>query len=254
MNVHRENKSDMIPQIIHYFWFGNNDKPQIIIKCIDSWRKYHPDWEIREWNEKNYDVNKIPYIQEAYRQKKWAFVADYAKFDILNQYGGVSVDTDVEFLRPIPDELLEQEAFTGFENEVKINPGLIYASIAHQRVLEEILKDYEQREFVGTQITVCDIITHIMQAQGLISNNTQQKIGYVLVLPVEYFCCFDRETQHFTVTSNTVSIHHYTATWSPWYRKAHFGAIRILADILGPDRYLRIKHRLIKKRKQVRKI
>ena len=240
----------MIPHIIHYFWFGNNEKPNIIKKCITSWKKYHPDWEIIEWNETNYDVNKIPYTQEAYRQKKWAFVADYAKFDILNQYGGVSVDTDVEFLRSIPDELLEQEAFTGFEDEAKINPGLIYASIAHQKILEEIITDYRSRKFEGTKITVCDIITQILHKNGLICNNTRQTIECVQVLPVEYFCCFNHETQHFRITQNTISIHHYTATWSTWYRKAHFGSIRIIAGMLGPDRYLQIKHKIFKKRKK----
>ena len=83
----------MIPKIIHYCWFGYKKKPRLIQKCIASWRTYMPDWEIREWNEENYDVNKNSYIQKAYEEKMWAFVVDYARFDILNQFGGVFLDT-----------------------------------------------------------------------------------------------------------------------------------------------------------------
>ena len=101
----------MIPHKIHYCWFGYNKKPKLIEKCIASWKKYLPDWEIIEWNESNYDVYKNAYISEAYRQKKWAFVADFARFDILNEHGGVFLDTDVELLRPIPEAFLEYEAF-----------------------------------------------------------------------------------------------------------------------------------------------
>ena len=107
----------MIPKRIHYCWFGNNPKPRLIQKCIASWKRMLPDWEISEWNETNYDVTKNAYIAEAYKQKKWAFVVDYARFDILNQYGGVFLDTDVELLKPIPDSFLAYQAFTGFDRE-----------------------------------------------------------------------------------------------------------------------------------------
>ena len=116
----------MIPKIIHYCWFGHNRKPALIKKCIESWKKFMPDWEIREWNEENYDVYKNQYIRNAYAQKKWAFVVDYARFDILNQFGGIFLDTDVELLRPIPEEILRNDAFTGFESPERVAPGLAY--------------------------------------------------------------------------------------------------------------------------------
>lgn len=241
-----ENK---IPHVIHYFWFGKAQKPPLIRKCIASWYQYHPDWEIKEWNETNYDVNKIPYIREAYQQKKWAFVVDYARFDILNQYGGVSLDTDVEFLRPIPETLLDQEAFTGFETNDSVAPGLLYASIPGQSVVQKMVNAYEKTVFGGTSVTVCDILTGILKASGLKSNNTAQTIDGVLILPNEYFCCFDHETQHFNITQNTVSIHHYAASWSPWYRKMRFRAIGLLAGLMGPERYKRIKHAILKRSK-----
>lgn len=105
---------DNIPHVIHYCWFGNNPKPKLVTDCISTWKKYFPDWEIKEWNEDNYNVRAIPYIQEAYEAKKWAFVADYARFDILYQYGGIYLDSDVEFIKPLPPQFLQLKGFTGF--------------------------------------------------------------------------------------------------------------------------------------------
>ena len=98
---------EKIPHIIHYCWFGGNEKPELVHRCIASWREHLPDWEIREWNEGNYDISRFRFTQEAYDHKKWAFVADVARFDILSQYGGVYFDTDVELLNPIPEAILQ---------------------------------------------------------------------------------------------------------------------------------------------------
>ena len=232
----------MIPKIIHYAWFGRNPKSELIRKCIASWSKYNPDYKIIEWNEDNYNVNSIPYVSEAYKQKKWAFVADYAKFDILNQYGGIILDTDVEFLKPLPDNMLESEAFCAFECSRGVAPGLIYASEPHQRILEQVIEEYKGRSF-STNNTVGDITTAILKQNGLVIIDSFQKINGVDVYPNEYFCAFDHETQHFTITDNTVSIHHYTASWSNWKRKAHFKMIWLLAELLGPSTYLKLKHK-----------
>jgi len=235
----------MIPKIIHYCWFGNNPKPKIISKCIESWEKYCPDWKIIEWNEKNYDVNKAPYIKSAYEQKKWAFVSDYARFDILNTYGGVYLDTDVELLKPIPDSMLELEGFMGFESAERVAPGLIYASIAGQSVLSSIICDYNGRSF-STDKTVVDIVTDILTAKGLVGNNTQQNVDGVEIYPTDYFCCFNFETQLFTITERTISIHHYCASWTSWRRKLHFAVIKRAAMILGEERYLKLKRKVLK--------
>lgn len=106
----------MIPKKIHYCWFGRKPLPESAKKCIASWKKFFHDYEIIEWNEDNYDVNKIPYIQQAYEAKKYAFVSDYARFDVLYQYGGVYFDTDVEVIRPFED-ILEKGAFMGCETD-----------------------------------------------------------------------------------------------------------------------------------------
>ncbi len=241
----------MIPHKIHYCWFGYNKKPKLIEKCIASWKRYLPEWEICEWNESNYDFNKNAYISEAYRQKKWAFVVDYARFDILNEQGGVFLDTDVELLRPIPDSFLEYQAFTGFESDETVNPGLIYASVPKQAMLEDIIRVYEQKEF-GNKINgrledIVQIVTGVLKEKGLKENNTFQIVGGVAVFPKELFCCFNHEIQAFETTKETVSIHHYYASWSPWYRKLYFRCIKAAAAVLGKERYLKWK-RVIKRK------
>ena len=111
----------MIPKVIHYCWFGHNPLPESAVKCINSWRKFMPDYEIKEWNEDNFDVNAIPYTAEAYQMKKYAFVSDYARFWILYQYGGLYFDTDVELIKPI-DDIVEKGPFMGIEETCKIIP------------------------------------------------------------------------------------------------------------------------------------
>lgn len=241
-----------IPHIIHYCWFGNNPKPKLILKCIDSWKKFHPDWEIREWNENNYDVTKNDYIKEAYAQKKWAFVCDFARFDILNEYGGVFLDTDVEFLRSIPNEFLNHEAFAGFETQNTVNPGLIFASIQEHPILKSIIEDYSHKKFGelidGKRIeNIVDIVTKVLLDHGLTPDNSFQIVDGIAIYPNSIFCCFNHETQHFETTEDTVSVHHYFASWSPWYRRAYFKSIKIAVDILGKDRYLKMKNKILRR-------
>lgn len=238
----------MIPKIIHYCWFGHNKKPKLIQKCIKSWERFMPGWEIREWNEDNYDVSKNKYISNAYEQKKWAFVVDYARFDILNQFGGVFLDTDVELLRPIPEEILANEAFSGFENPGRVNPGLIYGSMPGHHMLKKYMEAYESRNF-GEQVegrveNIVDVVSGVLGKGGLKINGEFQIVDGVAIYPHDYFCCFNFETQGFEKTENTVSIHHYFASWTPWNRRFHFKLIKIVAAILGKDRYLSLKRKL----------
>lgn len=137
----------MIPKIIHYCWFGGNSKSKIIEKCIASWRKYCPDWKIIEWNESNYDVNKIEFMREAYAAKKWAFVSDVARLDILYEYGGVYLDTDVELFSSLED-WLQYDAVFAFETERCINTGLGFASLKGNAAVLEMIKHYEGRHFI----------------------------------------------------------------------------------------------------------
>lgn len=214
-----------IPHIIHYFWFGGNEKPEIVLKCIASWKRYFPGWEIIEWNESNYDIHKCAYIKEAYEKKKWAFVSDYARFDILYRHGGIYFDTDVEVIRKLPKEFLSLKAFTGVEGGAQyIAPGLVFAIVKEHPYVKEILEVYENTRFVcDGQLnlkTVNERVTAIMQKKGYVINGEYQKIGDLCIYPAEYFCGYDLNIHEPAVTENTISVHHYAASWcKPAFRR-----------------------------------
>lgn len=140
-----ENFYDMIPKIIHYCWFGGKEKPESAQKCIKSWKKFFPDYEIKEWNESNFDVNMIPYTKAAYEAKKYAFVSDFARFWVLYHHGGVYFDTDVEVIRNM-DDLLAKGNFMGCEvdsiENYSVAPGLGLAVEPQHSLYKEIIEEY----------------------------------------------------------------------------------------------------------------
>ena len=213
----------MIPKIIHYCWFGRNPLPSLAEKCIASWKKYLPDYEIREWNEDNFDVNIIPYTAEAYRMKKYAFVSDYARFWILYNYGGIYFDTDVEVIRPM-DDIIEKGNFMGFETNPQkghagsVAPGLGLGVNPGLGLIKEMLNYYEGKHFVfqektRNQITVVHIATEILIENGLEDKAGIQKVKDVWVYPKEYFCPINITTGRIHVEQETRTIHHYAGTW-----------------------------------------
>ena len=122
-----------IPKVIHYCWFGGNPLPELAKKCIASWRKYLPDYEIKEWNEQNFDVNQVMFTEEAYKLKNYAYVSDYVRFWVLYHYGGIYFDTDVEVIRPL-DDIIARGSFLGFECQ---------DGAPIQTLMEEWLQDWE---------------------------------------------------------------------------------------------------------------
>lgn len=160
----------MIPKVIHYCWFGRSQLPNLAIKCIDSWKKYAPDYEIKEWNESNFNLDICDYVSEAYNEKMWAFVSDYARFWILHNEGGVYFDTDVELVKPI-DDILKKGAFFGLERRencdesksILVAPGLGMAVEARNKIYKEILDYYEKIHFVNTDGTYnkTTVVTHV---------------------------------------------------------------------------------------------
>ena len=177
----------MIPKKIHYCWFGGNPKPEIINKCIASWHKLCPDWEIIEWNESNYDIAAYPYMQEAYDSKKWAFVSDVARLDIIAKHGGVYLDTDVELLAPI-DDLLDSGAFYIFETERHIATGLGFGAEAGHPTVVAMLRYYEGRSFLidgKPDLTPCprnNTQMLLTVCPTLIRNGQHQQIQDVMIL------------------------------------------------------------------------
>lgn len=231
----------MIPKIIHYCWFGGKPLPNSAKKCIASWRKFLPDYEIKEWNESNFNVNIIPYTAEAYKAKKYAFVSDYARFYILYKYGGLYFDTDVEVIRNM-DDIISRGPFMGCEGEAEqyvkgpqdkamtledapglglgVNPGLGLGVNPGLRLVKEILDMYKDKHFLkpdGTQYdeTVVTITTNLLCKKGLKNTNDIQQVDGVWIYPKEYFCPKNYVTGKLCITENCRSIHHYSATWVP---------------------------------------
>jgi hypothetical protein len=207
----------MIPKIIHYCWFGGNPLPELAQKCIASWRKYLPDYEIKEWNESNYDVHKIPYIDEAYNAKKYAFVSDYARFDILYKYGGIYFDVDVEVIKPF-DEIIKNGGFMGFESKDGVAAGLGIGCNAGLGIVYQILEFYSTLHFLNPDgsfnvRTVVEYVTQILRKNGLEMKNTIQSLDGLTIYPSDYFCPKSPVTGKITITGNTFSIHHYDASW-----------------------------------------
>ena len=216
----------MIPKVIHYCWFGGNPLSKEAKQCIDSWRKYCPDYEIKEWNESNFDLNSCTYIMEAYQAKKWAFVSDYARFWILYHYGGLYFDTDVEVIKPM-DDLIEKGSFMGEEaglpdNNSECNPGLGLAAAPGLGLYREILDYYEHQHFLNPDgsnnlLTVVERRTEILKLHGFKGDGSIEEVDGVLIYPPEYFCPMNYRTGKITITKNTRSIHHYSATWQSSY-------------------------------------
>lgn len=209
-----------IPKKIHYIWLGGKPLPKIAEKCIKSWQKHCPDYEIKRWDESNLDIDCCQYCREAYDAKKYAFASDVLRFDMLYKEGGIYLDTDVELLKPI-DELLSNTCFMGFETKEKVAPGLILGSIPKCNAINDLYELYKKDKFVkddGTfnLDTICTRTTDNLLDRGLVLDNTKQIIGGVTIYPTEYFCPLSPITNKKDITSNTYAIHWY---YSSWYNK-----------------------------------
>lgn len=214
----------MIPKIIHYCWFGGNPLPESAKKCIASWKKYLPNYEIKEWNEDNFDVNIIPYTQQAYEAKKYAFVSDYARFWILYKYGGLYFDTDVEIIKPL-DDIISQGPFMGIEVRAKegeypqVAPGLGLGATPGHELYKILLDKYTTLRFLNedgslNQKTIVKYNTEVLQEQGLLPSNEIQIVSGVWIYPADYFNPLDSLTGKLKLTDNTRSIHWYMNSWS----------------------------------------
>lgn len=206
----------MIPKKIHYCWFGKNEKPKSVQKCIHSWKKLCPDYEIIEWNEGNFNVFQTPYLRYCYENKKWAFLSDLARLLIIYEQGGIYFDTDVELVRR-PDELLQNEAFYGFENPDHVATGLGFGSVPHHCTVQSMIKLYDQMkpdETGNFTLYSCpQLNTRALLPYGLRCDGKKQYLHGALILPVEYMNPYDDPTGVLKCTQNTISIHWYSKSW-----------------------------------------
>lgn len=210
----------MIPKIIHYCWFGKKELPELAKKCISSWKNFLFDYEIREWNESNFDVNQIPYTAEAYKCKKYAFVSDYARFKIMYDYGGIYFDTDVEVIKPL-DNIIDKGSFWGLEKSregLSCNPGLGFACPPHLNLCQQMIEHYEKDMFICPNgkynlKTVVEIFSKILKDKGFSFSPYPEECDGIHIYPPEYFSPINYNTGKKIITQNTYTIHHYAASW-----------------------------------------
>ena len=223
----------MIPKIIHYCWFGGKPLPEEAKRCIASWQRFMPDYEIKEWNESNFNVHCNTYCAQAYEAKKYAFVSDFARLQILYQEGGVYFDTDVEVIKPL-DQIIAKGAYMGCETSpsekqkiITVNPGLGLAAEAGHPIYEELIELYNQRQFIKEDgrmdlKTIVTTTTDLLIKHGMQATDEIQCIEGITIYPSEYFCPISTDGE-MHITDKTHTIHHYAQSWMPashvWLRK-----------------------------------
>ena len=215
----------MIPKIIHYCWFGGKPLPKLARKCKASWEKFFPNYEIKEWNEQNYDVNATPYTKYCYKHKLWAYLSDYVRLDVVEREGGLYFDTDVEVVKKPKDLLASYRAYFGWETPEYINTGLGFAAEAHHPSVRAMLAMYEGLVRDGLyqydRMQGCpQLNTKALLPYGLQQDGTKQNVCDAMILPSDYMCPFQDATGRMNKTEKTFSIHWFSKSphgkWAAW--------------------------------------
>lgn len=211
--IDSDKEHTMIPKIIHYCWFGRNKLPKKALKCINSWKKYCPDYQIVQWNENNFDVHMNAYTEYTYENKMFAFLSDYVRLMVVYQNGGIYLDTDVEIIERL-DGLLSNKAYFGFENDSFVQTGLGFGAEKNNIIVKAMLDEYEQL-LDGKHGTIgCPRLnTAALVKHGLVQNGSLQNIEGAVIYPADYFNPYDDPTGRLKMTKNTHSIHWYSKSW-----------------------------------------
>ena len=223
----------MLPKVIHYCWFGGKPLPKSAIKCISSWKKYLPGHEIVEWNESNFDVNALPYVAEAYRCGKYAFVSDYVRFWVLYRYGGLYFDVDVEMIGKI-DDIIARGNFMAYEHGMSIAPGLGLGLEAGNAMVKKVLDEYEESHFIvdgrmQMSRTVVNVVSELLLPLGVERvKEGIDRIGDIYIYHPDYFSPLNHRTDVLMITENSRAIHHYDASWKTPSQKIKDRFIRII--------------------------
>lgn len=226
----------MIPKKIHYCWFGGNKLTPLAQKCINSWKKFCPDYEIVEWNENNFDIHSNKFVEDAYNAQKYAFVTDYVRLFVTYTYGGIYMDTDVEVIKPL-DCFLKYDAFSGFEKKDALPTGIMACGKGFP-FFKFLMKDYDDLTFVNdpdhwASIINVKLITRALTNAGAKLNNCFQVVEGFALYPTDYFCPKDYETGIISLTENTYTIHHFSGSWIPKQQRRIIKIKKIIKSIVG---------------------
>ena len=242
----------MIPKIIHFCWFSNEPYPERIKKCIDSWKTYLPDYEIRHWGLKDFDFNKLAWTEEAFKEKKYAFVSDYIRLYALYNYGGIYLDSDVEVCKSF-DDLLNYKIFLGYEFS-GLPEAAIVGSETNQEWLKVGLEWYNTKHFKNQDNSLNMIVAPLIcryafesvnECKLIDDGNIHSTSDYIL-LPQEFISPKDGFTGKINKTDNTYSIHHFN---SGWVKKSFSIQVKrrihiILRSLLGKNKYIKIMYNI----------
>ncbi len=235
----------MIPKIIHYCWFGGKELPTDVKSCISSWQVYCPDYEIKRWDENNFDVKSHPFMNAAFQSSNWAFVSDYARLKIIYEYGGIYLDTDVELIHSL-DSLLDNKCYIGIQqNEKLCNTGLGFGAEKNNVIIKKMMDVYDEIVFDETKKNTfaCPWLNDkILTEIGYQHSNEVEFLEDITIYPPRFFDPYPSGKGYDLMCEDTFSSHHYAATWTSganrWKRK--------VVRIVGEKNFMRLK-RLLKR-------
>ena len=261
--MHKGEKIKMknkIPRIIHSVWVGGNKKNKLILKCEKSWRKYCKNYKFIEWNENNFDISKAPiFVQESYDREKWAFVSDYIRLFVINKYGGVYLDSDMEVLKPF-DKFLKENCFLGLESREDdkniISCGII-GSTKSNWFIQKCLKYYENKKKYEKE-TITKILTKILNKEGFdINKHKKQNIKGVMIYERKYFYPFtDGENPKKFISKDSYCCHHWNASWYSKRKKIYkyirnflskIGILKLIILLLEKLKILKLVKKIIER-------
>lgn len=239
-----------IPKIIHYCWFGGNEKPKKVNKCIESWKKFMPEFEIIEWNESNFDINALQYTKQAYEMKKYAFVSDVARLNALNTYGGIYFDTDVEVFKNFTP-LLNEKCILGFEEEEYIATSMMAAE-PNNTLINRFLKIYDNISFLDEEGNIIEgtnvsKLTDLLVEKGLKRENIYQKLDdNISIYPKEYFSPYVYPYGIYQITDNSYCVHHFFVSWQSKTVLLKRYLKMVIAKLIGLDNTKKIRKLFVK--------
>ncbi len=233
----------MIPKVINYIWFGGGKHSNLQKKCIKSWKKFCPDFEIVRWDESNFDISACPlYVKKMYELKKWAFVSDYARLKILYDNGGLYFDTDTEVIKNV-SHLLNNEAFMSFEHDSMLNSAVV-GCCPKNKILQKLLEKYESLSCIDTTVTG-RYITDVFLQYGLQLNGKEQQVDNWKIYPFNYFYPVKVINNNTYYTEDTCIVHWFEGTWFPKeYKKAKSHELNPFIKILRKTFLIKLYYKI----------